>query len=49
MNLKLPDIFVLLKLVALGKMPLIFNELAVELGVSSSEAHGGVQRSWLPN
>ena len=45
MNLKPQDIFVLLKLVALGKKPWTFNELSVELGMSPSEVHAAAKRA----
>lgn len=45
MNLKPQDILVLLKLVALGKKPWTFNELAVDLGMSPSEVHGAAKRA----
>jgi len=45
MNLKPQDILFLLKLVALGKKPWVFNKIAVELGMSPSEVHAAAQRS----
>ena len=45
MNLKPQDIFVLLKLVALGKKPWTFNELSVELGMSPSQVHAAAKRA----
>jgi hypothetical protein len=45
MNLKPQDIFVLLKLVALGKNPWTFNKIAVDLGMSPSEVHAAAKRA----
>ena len=45
MNLKPQDIFVLLKLVALGKKSWTFNVLSSELGMSPSEVHAAIKRS----
>ena len=44
MNLKSQDVMVLLKLVAIGKQPWVYNRLAVELGMSPSEVHAAVKR-----
>lgn len=45
MNLKPQDILFLLKLVAIGKIPWSFNQLAVELGMSPSEVHAAAKRA----
>jgi len=45
MNLKPQDLFVLLKLVALGDKTWTFNELSVELGMSPSEVHAAAKRA----
>lgn len=43
--LKAQDIFVLLKLVAMGPRPWSYAELAVELGMSPSQVHAAVKRA----
>ncbi|MSQ60845.1 MAG: hypothetical protein EXR36_14705 [Betaproteobacteria bacterium] len=45
MTLKPQDLLVLLKMVALGREPWSYNQLAYELGMSASEVHAGVKRS----
>ena len=45
MNLKPQDVLFLLKLVAMGKQPWSFNELSVDLGMSSSEVHAASKRA----
>ena len=45
MSLKPQDVFVLLKLVALGREPWTYQRLAVELSISQSEAHAAVRRA----
>ena len=45
MNLKPQDIVILLKLVVLNDRPWSFTSVAVELAMSPSEVHGGVQRA----
>lgn len=45
MTLKPQDVFVLLKLVALGREPWTYQRLAVELSISQSEAHAAVRRA----
>jgi len=45
MILKLQDVVILLKLVALGPQPWTYQRLAVELSISQSEAHAGVKRA----
>lgn len=44
MQLKPQDLLVALKLVAVGSEPWTYARLAKELGLSTSEAHAGVQR-----
>ena len=45
MTLKPQDIVILLKLVAIGDRPWSFSSLATELGMSTSEVHGGIKRA----
>ena len=45
MTLKPQDILILLKMVALGREPWSYNQLAYELGMSASEVHAGVKRA----
>lgn len=45
MVLKPQDIYVLLKLIALGREPWSYNRLGVDLGMSPSEVHGAVKRA----
>ncbi len=45
MTLKPQDVLVLLKLVALGRSPWTYNELALELGMSPSEVHAATKRA----
>jgi len=45
MTLKPQDIVILLKLVVIGDRPWSFSSLALELGMSSSEVHGGIKRA----
>jgi hypothetical protein len=45
MNLKPQDVFITLKLVALGKQPWTYAQLASELHMSASEINGGVKRA----
>jgi DNA-binding Lrp family transcriptional regulator len=45
MILKPQDILFLLKLVALGRAPWTYNELAIELGMSPSEVHAAAKRA----
>ena len=45
MNLKPQDIMFLLKLVALGKKPWSFSQLALGLGMSPSEVHAAAKRT----
>jgi predicted nucleotidyltransferase len=49
MILKPQDILFLLKLVAIGKKPWSFNQLALELGMSASEVHAAAQRAVTAN
>ena len=44
MNLKPQDVLFLLKLVAHGKKPWIYNKLAIDLDMSASEVHAAAQR-----
>ena len=44
-TLKPQDLLVLLKMVALGREPWSYNQLAYELGMSASEVHAGVKRA----
>jgi hypothetical protein len=44
-SLKPQDVCVLLKIVALGRVPWSYSQLAYELGMSASEVHAGVKRS----
>lgn len=43
--LKAQDIFVLLKLVAMGPRPWSYAEMAVELGMSPSQVHAAIKRA----
>ncbi|MES9813721.1 MAG: hypothetical protein ABW150_11590 [Candidatus Thiodiazotropha sp.] len=43
--LKPQDILVLLKLLTLGGRPWSYSQMAIELGMSSSEVHGAVKRA----
>lgn len=45
LTLKPQDIFILLKMVALGTEPWSYSQLAYELGMSASEVHAGVRRA----
>lgn len=45
MVLKPQDVLFLLKLVALGRKPWTYNELAVQLGMSPSEVHAAAKRA----
>ncbi len=45
MNLKPQDIFILLKLVSLGKTPWSYASLAQDLYMSTSEVHAGMRRA----
>ena len=45
MNLKPQDIYVMLKLVAIGKVKWAYNKLAVELGMSPSQVHASIKRA----
>lgn len=45
MSLKPQDVCILLKIVALGRVPWSYGQLALELGMSASEAHAGVKRA----
>ena len=45
MTLKPQDIVILLKMVAQGREPWSYNQLAYELGMSASEVHAGVKRA----
>ena len=45
MVLKPQDIYVLLKLVAIGHEPWSYSRLAADLGMSPSEVHGAVKRA----
>ena len=45
MSLKPQDVCVLLKIVALGRAPWSYSQLAYELGMSASEVHAGVKRA----
>lgn len=44
-TLKPQDVLILLKIVALGRVPWSYNQLAYELGMSASEVHAGVRRA----
>jgi hypothetical protein len=44
-SLKPQDVCVLLKIVALGRVPWSYSQLAYELGMSASEVHAAVRRS----
>jgi len=44
-TLKPQDVLILLKIVALGREPWSYNQLAYELGMSASEVHAGVRRA----
>jgi hypothetical protein len=44
-SLKPQDVCVLLKIVALGRVPWSYSQLAYELGMSASEVHAGVKRA----
>jgi hypothetical protein len=44
-SLKPQDVCVLLKIVALGRAPWSYSQLAYELGMSASEVHAGVKRA----
>jgi hypothetical protein len=44
-SLKPQDVCVLLKIVALGRVPWSYGQLAYELGMSASEVHAAVKRS----
>lgn len=45
MSLKPQDVCILLKIVALGRAPWSYSQLAYELGMSASEVHAGVKRA----
>ena len=45
MSLKPQDVCVLLKIVASGRVPWSYSQLAYELGMSASEVHAGVKRA----
>lgn len=45
MTLKPQDIFVLLKLIALGKKPWTYGWLAVQMGMSPSQLHSAIKRA----
>ena len=45
MNLKPQDIYVMLKLVAIGKVKWAYNKLAVDLGMSPSQVHASIKRA----
>ena len=45
MNLKPQDVFIALKLVALGRQSWTYAQLASELFMSASEINGGVKRA----
>ncbi len=45
LSLKPQDVCVLLKIVALGRVPWSYSQLAYELGMSASEVHAGVKRA----
>jgi hypothetical protein len=44
-SLKPQDLCILLKIVALGRVPWSYSQLAFELAMSASEAHAGVKRA----
>lgn len=45
MSLKPQDVCILLKIVALGRVPWSYGPLAYELAMSASEVHAGVKRA----
>ena len=47
MNLKPQDILVLLKLVAINSEEWVYNQVAIELGMSPSEVHAAIKRALL--
>ena len=49
MTLKSQDILFLLKLIAIGKEPWIYNSLALDLGMSPSQVHAAAKRSLKAN
>jgi predicted nucleotidyltransferase len=45
MILKSQDVVILLKLIALGRRPWTYQQLAVDLSISQSEVHAGIKRA----
>lgn len=45
MDIAPQDVLVMLKLVAIGRRSWSYNELAIELGISASQAHSAVKRA----
>lgn len=45
MDIAPQDVLVMLKLVTIGQQPWSYNDLAIELGISPSQAHSAVKRA----